>query len=147
MTDSRCRAMSDEVALVFQGFPSPARETVSEIRELIFSVADSTDGVGPLTECLKWGEPAYLTEKTKSGSTIRLGWKSAEPEICMMHFICHSGLIDTFWERFEDVLEFRGNRSIVLQAGEALPEDYLRACIALALTWHLRKKSERRPSV
>lgn len=43
------------------------------MRRLIVATAAETSGVGPLTEMLKWGEPAYLTEATVSGSTIRLG--------------------------------------------------------------------------
>ncbi len=147
MAVSSTREMPSEVALVFQGFPVPARSTLSELRDLIFNVAEKTDGVGPLTECLKWGEPAYLTAVSKSGSTVRLGWRPTEPDKCMLHFICHSGLIDSFRERFADDLEIRGNRSIVLNVGEALPELPLEHCIALALTYHLRKKSGERVQV
>ena len=49
------------------------------LRALIFDVAAKTDGVGALDETLKWGEPAYLT-RSKSGSTIRLGWKASAPD-------------------------------------------------------------------
>lgn len=39
--------------------------------------AASTDGGGPIEETLKWGDPAYVTSATKSGSTIRVVWKKA----------------------------------------------------------------------
>jgi hypothetical protein len=33
----------------------------------------ATPGVGALHETLKWGQPAYLTPETRSGTTLRLG--------------------------------------------------------------------------
>lgn len=62
-----------DVAVAFAAFPDPVRVQLLEVRRLIFATAAETSGVGPLTETLKWGEPAYLTEATVSGSTIRLG--------------------------------------------------------------------------
>jgi hypothetical protein len=62
------------VAAAFSIFPAGVRARLLEVRELIFETAADIKGVGPLTETLKWGEPAYLTQATGSGSTIRLGW-------------------------------------------------------------------------
>jgi hypothetical protein len=36
--------------------------------------------------------------------------------------------------------EIQGNRSIVFNVADRLPEEALRHCISLALTYHLRKK-------
>lgn len=38
-------------------------------------------------------------------------------------------------------LRFEGNRAIVLNAGDALPANTLRNCIALALTYHRDRKA------
>ena len=62
-----------EVSRVFEAFPPPVRRRLLDVRKLIFATAKAHDDVGPLTEALKWGEPAYLTVETGSGSTIRLG--------------------------------------------------------------------------
>ena len=35
------------------------------LRQLIFETAAATEVVGELEETLKWGEPSYLTPKTK----------------------------------------------------------------------------------
>ena len=43
-----------------------------KLRQLIFDVAAKTKDVGQLEETLKWGEPAYLTSESKSGSLIRI---------------------------------------------------------------------------
>ena len=47
--------------------------------------AASTDGGGPIEETLKWGDPAYVTSATKSGSTIRVVWKKARPTAALTY--------------------------------------------------------------
>ncbi len=60
-----------------------------------------------------------------------------------IHFICHTNLVDEFRRLYPDALHYEGNRSIVLREDEAIDEAALRHCIALALTYHLRKKRGR----
>ena len=106
-----------QVAAVFKSYPPGLRTKLMTVRELVFDVAARTDGVGPLTETLKWGQPSYLTDTTRSGSTVRLDrLKSGDGYAIYVH--CQSGLIEAFRE--------------------------LGHCIGLALTHHLRKKSKRR---
>ena len=50
-----------------------------------------------------------------------------------------SGIAD-FRDRRGHELKFSGNRSIVFGVKDRLPEEALRHCISLALTYHLRKK-------
>ena len=60
------------------------------LRTLIFDVASDTDSVGELTETLKWGQPSYLTEKTKSGSTIRIGREKKTDGDYAIYFKCQT---------------------------------------------------------
>ena len=69
--------MPADVAAVFSGFPERVRRRLLEVRDLIFETAADIEGVGPLTETLKWGEPAYLTRATGSGSTF--DWAGSGP--------------------------------------------------------------------
>ncbi len=46
------------------------------LRELIYDTAARIEGVGPLEEALKWGQPSFLTSESKSGSLIRVDQKS-----------------------------------------------------------------------
>ena len=110
------------------------------LRKLILETAASTEGVGPLTETLKWGEPAYLTAASKSGSTIRIGWKKSAPTRYGIYFTCHTNLVDTFRALFPDDLNFEGNRAIVFDESETVPAESLAICIAAALTYHRSKK-------
>lgn len=110
------------------------------LRRLILETAAATDGVGPIVETLKWGEPAYLTAASKSGSTIRLGWKRSAPRRYALHFHCRTNLVDSFRAQFPDVLNFEGNRAIVFEQSATQPTDALAICIAAALTYHRNKK-------
>ena len=58
----------------FSGYPDHIRPKMDRLRELIYEVADQTEGVGELEETLKWSEPAYLTKRPKSGTTVRIVW-------------------------------------------------------------------------
>jgi Domain of unknown function (DU1801) len=131
--------MPAEVAAAFSAFPERIRTRLLEVRELIFETAADIKGVGPLTETLKWGEPAYLTEATGSGSTIRLGWIRSSERACAVLFNCRTTLIDDFRSQFPDVFAYEKNRAILLDARERLPEAPLRSCLGMALTYHRRR--------
>ncbi len=86
-----------KVASVFDNFPKADRKGLLKLRALIFETAAQTRGVGQLNETLKWGQPAYLTPVSKSGSTIRLGLPKPEvsqftqiarPRSCRSFNIC-----------------------------------------------------------
>jgi hypothetical protein len=111
------------------------------LRRLIFETAAAIEGVGPITETLKWREPAYLTEASKSGSTIRIGWKKSAPSRYALYFHCQTHLVETFRAQFPDLFVFEGNRAIVFEETDAVPVAPLAMCIAAALTYHRDKKS------
>ena len=127
---------STQVAQAFQAFPAAVREKLLALRELIFETAASTAGVGKLEEALKWGEPAYLTTASKSGSTVRIGWKARSPSRYALYFNCQTTLVDTFRTLFPSELKFEGNRAIVFAVSDVVPTDCLGLCIAAALTYH-----------
>jgi hypothetical protein len=125
---------------VFSAYPTPVKARLLALRRLILDTADSTEGVGALEETLKWGQPSYLTTGSKSGSTIRIDQVKAEAGQYAVYFHCQTDLVETFRELYPE-LRYGGNRSILLDAGEKLPEAALRHCVALALTYHARKRA------
>ena len=127
---------STAVAQAFEAYPPAMRPRLLALRELIFRTAASTPGVGELQETLKWGEPAYLTSRSKSGSTVRIDWKKARPTEYAMYFNCRTNLVETFKSMFPIDFQFEGNRAIVFQASQAVPTDALAFCVAAALTYH-----------
>lgn len=130
-----------EVAEAFESYPPKFRRKLLALRELIFETAASTRGVGAIEETLKWGEPAYLTSESKSGSTIRVGWKESAPREYSIYFNCQTTLVEDFREQFAHELEFDGNRRIVLGENDRVPKRPLSKCIAAALTYHRDKKT------
>jgi hypothetical protein len=129
--------MPADVSAVFAAFPAPVRRRLLEVRSLIFETAAEIEGVGPLAETLRWGDPAYLTEASGSGSTIRLGWSRASHD-CAVLFNCRATLVDDFRNQFPDAFAYEKNRAILLDARKPLPEVPLSACLRMALTYHRR---------
>ncbi|MGR3793651.1 DUF1801 domain-containing protein [Vannielia sp. SX4] len=129
---------SEDVAAVYEGFPEALREALLSLRALVFEVAEATPGVGALEECLKWGQPAYVTAETKAGSPLRLAVSKQGSLGVFVH--CATRIIPDFRALFPEGFRFDGNRGVLFEAGEALPTDALRMLMASALTYHARKK-------
>jgi len=124
------------VEAAFSAYPKPVKARLLALRRLILNTAKATKGVGTLEETLKWGQPSYLTPKTKSGSTIRIDQVKPVPGQYAVYFHCQTNLVETFRELYPE-LRYSGNRAILLDAQEKVPEAELRHCVALALTYHL----------
>jgi Domain of unknown function (DU1801) len=127
------------VAQAFEAYPSGIRSKLLAFRELIFDTAKSTKGVGEIEETLRWGEPAYLTTCSGSGSTVRIGWKKEKPSHYAMYFNCQTNLVETFKTLFPGEFRFEGNRAIIFAVAEPVPTESLSFCVAAALTYHQRK--------
>ena len=131
------RTTSEGVSAVYETYPPEIRKRVLRLRQLVLDTVVALNEVGEVEETLKWGEPSFVT---KSGSTMRLGWKASRPDEYKLMFHCVTTLVDTFKELYPGAFEFEGNRAIVLQKTTDLPIAPLRHCISLALTYHRRKK-------
>jgi Domain of unknown function (DU1801) len=128
-------------AAAFDACPAPARRQLLALRKLIRDAARRTEGVGPLEEAMKWGQVSFLTSASKSGSTIRIDRVKGDDSQVAVYFHCQTNLVETFRERYPE-LSYSGNRAILLDAREKLPEAKLRHCVALALTYHLAKRKK-----
>ena len=63
----------------------------------------------------------------------------AEAGQVAVYFHCQTNLVETFRELYPE-LRYSGNRAILLDAGDKLPESELRHCVGLALTYHASKR-------
>jgi hypothetical protein len=131
------------VDAVFAAYPKPLKAKLLALRRLIFDTAAAKKGVGELEETLKWGQPSYLTAATKSGSTIRIDQVKAAANQYAVYFHCQTDLVATFRELYPNELTYAGNRAVIFNADDAIPEAALRHCLGLALTYHLRKRRTR----
>lgn len=130
--------MPDNVRHVIESYPKSAQAKALELRHIIVDAASGDNRIGALTETLKWNEPAYLTEKTKSGTTVRYAWKVKSPNEIGVFLNCQTTLIRTFRDLFTGDLKFEGNRAIRLSLDAPLPEDILKLCFQTALTYKIQ---------
>jgi len=132
------------VDAVFSAYPKPLKAKLQALRRLILDTARATKGVGAVQETLKWGQPSYLTAETKSGSTIRIDRVKSATNQYAIYFHCQTDLVETFRQFYPTELRYGGNRCILLDAADDVPEAALRHCVALALTYHVRRKAPER---
>ncbi len=122
-----------EVEAVFNRYPEHVRKKIDNLRRLIIEAANEKAEIAHLEETLKWGEPSYLT---KYGSTLRIDWKAKTPDQYSMYFKCTSLLVPTFKQVYADTFTFEGDRAIVFQMNEDVPEVELKQCITAGLVYH-----------
>ena len=126
--------MPAAIAAAFETYPAGIKAKLLILRRLILDVARKMDA--DLEETLRWSQPAYVS---KRGSTIRIDRLKGDTARVAMFFICHTDLIARFRELYPE-LSYEGNRAILLDVRGRLPEDALRHCVSLALTYRSRKR-------
>ena len=136
-----------EIEAILATYTPSVRDALLECRTLIFSVAMRHGKIGPITETLKWGHPAYLTEASKAGSTLRLGPcgtvpRAAPDSRAALYVNCKTDLIEQFRVHYPETFVYQGNRGLVLKRPVETDADALSHCIALTLMYHLRKRSK-----
>jgi hypothetical protein len=127
------------VAMAYAAYPPQLRARLLDLRRLIFDTAQSTPGVGALEETLKWGQPSYLTP-SGSGSTIRIDRIKQDDTRYALFVYCQTDLVPTFRTLYSNELHLEGTRSVIFECDAPLPRAVLGHCIALALTYHARKR-------
>lgn len=121
-----------KVTELFANYPEKVRDKMQYLRALVIATARE-EGIDELEETLKWGEPSFIT---KNGSTLRMDWKANSPEQYAMYFQCTSRLVDTFRMVFDHKFHFEGNRAIVFQLNQPIPELALKECVKATLNYH-----------
>lgn len=134
--------MQANIETAYKRFTPETHADLLKVRELVLKVAAANETIEEVSETLKWGEPSYLTEKTKSGSTLRLGQTKAGSKPAL-YVNCQTTLVDEIRELYPDTFTYEGTRGVVLKSP---PEDVaqeLEHTIALVLTYHARKKGRK----
>ena len=128
---------SPGVELVFNNYPGFVRKKILNLRRLVLDAANEIQGVTVVEETLKWGEPSYIV---KNGSTIRIDWKKKTPDQYAIYFKCTSRLVPTFKMVYKDTFKYEGNRAIVFQIDDDIPEAELKSCLTAGLSYHKVKQ-------
>ena len=126
-------ALPKEVTKAFEAMPLGIADVLREARLDILRAAKTTEGVGPLIETLKWGEPAYLTEAPKTGTTLRLSQIRGRAAVMVP---CSTTIIEDARAIFGDLAELSGKRGLIL-GGDRQVFDYI---VDAALSYHIRKR-------
>ena len=130
--------MVSDVGAVFDAYPPALRTGLLELRRLILETAAGAD-VGKIVETLKWGQPAYLTARPRTGTTIRIDAIKGSPDRYAMFVNCKTTLLDSYRLLYPDTFQFEGQRAVIFSTGSPPPEAALRHLLALALTYHRAK--------
>ncbi len=128
--------MPADVLEAFEAVEPAKRATLMTAREMIFEVAETCPEVGAVEETLRWGEPAYVTEKRRTGSTIRLAVERGSGAPALF-FDCKTTLVEGFRAQFGGALRFVKNRAVLLDDDPAGQAEALAICIRAALRYHL----------
>ena len=123
------------VESAFAAFPAEAQKTAFALRDLIFDVAAQTPQAGPIEETLRWGQPAYLTSQSKTGSTLRIGVMKTGEAAIFAH--CATTIISTYAATFPEMDRIEGNRAVVFSSADDIVPKRLRLLIRHGLTYHL----------
>lgn len=118
-----------------QSYPPLVQEKILGLRMLILEAASELN-ISSIEETLKWGEPSYLV---KNGSTIRMDWKAKSPQQYALYFNCSTSLVETFRMLYGDLFRYEKNRALVFNLESVLPKQELKACLKMALQYHLLK--------
>ncbi len=131
--------LDPSVRAVFDAYPQPVRDALLDLRGLILDTAAATPGVGALNEALRWQQPSYLTTETRAGTTIRIDALKGSPDGYALYVNCKTSLVESYKHLYAGSFRFDGRRAMLFSAAAPPPQDALRHCIALALTYHLQK--------
>lgn len=112
-------------------YPENAKLYLHQLRQWIFELTEQHN-LGSVDEAVKWGEASFAV---KTGSPIRMDWKAKAPEQVSLFFNCQTKLVDTFRELYGEQFTLMGNREIVLPLNQPLPEEIIKHCLLLALTY------------
>lgn len=128
-----------EIVAVIDRFPRAPRQRLLQLRKLLLQTASRLDGVGEIEECLRWGQPSYLTSASRSGSMVRLHWSESLGQKVGLYVHCQTRLISEYRARYPE-FEYEGKRGLLIPVAGRLPRVELADCMSLALTYRLRGK-------
>jgi hypothetical protein len=123
---------------VFDAYPKPVKAKLLALRRLILDTAKATQGVGELEEPSNGAaELSHGREQERQHGSYRPGESRGRPDRGLFSLPDQSGR--DVRELYPE-LNYSGNRAILLDAADGLPDAELRYCVGLALTYHLGKR-------
>ena len=107
---------------------------MSRVAGVDFGGYQGNTGRREVFEDLRWGQPAYLTPQTRSGSTIRVGCPKRGGFGLFVH--CKTSLIEDFRKMAPLDTCFDGSRAVFFNNESDIDKTVLSLLIRVALTYH-----------
>jgi hypothetical protein len=130
-----CIAPPKHIARAIEDAPTEAQDGLWALRDLILKTAARLPEVGRVEECLKWGQPAFTTPETKSGSTLRIGAPKSGGFALYAH--CQTNIISSYADAFPGLDRIDGNRAILFNDVSEIDPVRHGQLIAHGLRYHL----------
>ena len=127
-----------EVHQAFDKCLPQTKQVLLTIRQWIFEIAENSGQVGEILECLKRGEPSYVTHTPKSGTTLRLSELKSNPAEYGLFVHCQTTLIGEFRVAYP-YFRYDKNRGVLFDSDEPIQTDAIKQFIYLALSYHSRQ--------
>jgi len=127
-----------EIVTIIDAYPMPARTGILTLRNLIFDVARELPEVDTVREVIRWGQPAYMPQKPRVGTSLRLGLHRDAHFALFAH--CQTTVIASYAQAFPGWDRLDGNRAILFDDLDQIEPERLQYLIRCALTYHLKEK-------
>lgn len=125
---------SAEIQAAYDAFPPAVKSGTMALRTLIYETAMGISDLAAPTECLRWGQPSYITP---IGSTLRIGIPKSGGFALYAH--CQSTIISQFAQGFGADFQIEGNRAVLFRSKDDIQPKKLRLMIEHALTYKRKK--------
>ncbi len=123
-------------------WPEPAQAHLWRCRTLFHEVA-AARAIGPLSESLKWGQPAWRPARPRTGSTLRLDWSAALPDRLCLLVDCKTDLAARLAQLYPALGPNDLRRRIALRLDAPFPEQAIAHLAEMTFTYHLRPAAPR----
>ena len=130
--------LSTSLTTAIAPWPNTAQTQFHAIRAIVQDAARTAD-IGALSETLKWGQPAWLPQKSGIGSTLRIAWSDKHPNDIGLFVNCNSNLCEQMRTIYPRDFRYEGNRALYIALNAPLPEQAIHHCAHLTLTYHRAK--------
>ena len=107
------------------------------LRQLILTCAARLPAIGPVTEALRWGQPAFLTLETGAAASLRIG---PVPDGFALFVHCQTNLIAAFLSGPGAGFRTQGSRAVLFHGPDDIIDAPLTLLVGSTLTYRQRKK-------
>jgi len=78
---------------------------------------------------------------TGAGTTLRIDALKGSPDAYALYVNCKTSLVESYKHLYPDAFRYEGRRALLFSTQTPPPQDALRHCIAMALTYHRSKQA------